>query len=225
MKILIVEDTKTLARTLADMVYSVDILSDIAYTGNDALKLLKDNKYDAIILDIILPDINGFEVLQIIRYENNYTPVLILSARNKVHDRVKGLKGGANYYLTKPFEAEELLACLEMILRQQNTDAIKPLGFSDIELNLSSSELLCGESRIALNPKELKLLKIFIQNPKQIIPKDTLISKVWGYDSDATDNNLEAYISFIRKKLALLSSKTTISIKRKAGYYLEEKDD
>ena len=225
MKVLIVEDTKTLAKTLADMVYSVNILSDIAYTGESALKYLESHQYDAIILDLILPDISGFDVLQAIRSENNRTPVLILSARNKVQDRVKGLKGGANYYLTKPFEAEEFLACLEMILRLQNPNIQTCLHFSDIELDLNSSELICRKSRIALNPKELKLLKIFIQNPKQIIPKNTLISKVWGYDSDATDNNLEAYISFIRKKLALLSSKVTIAIRRKAGYYLEEKND
>ena len=176
-------------------------------------------------MDLILPDISGFDVLQIIRSENNSTPVLILSARNKVQDRVKGLNIGANYYLTKPFEVEEFLACLEMILRLENPNAQSILRFSDIELNINSSELICNKSSIALNPKELKLLKILIQNPRQIIPKNTLISKVWGYDSDATDNNLEAYISFIRKKLSLLSSKVTISIRRKAGYYLEEKND
>lgn len=225
MKVLIVEDTKTLAKTLADIIYSVNVLSDIAYTGEDALKYLDSDHYDAIILDIILPDISGFDVLQFIRSENDRTPVLILSARNKVQDRVKGLKGGANYYLTKPFEVDEFLACLEMILRLENPGAKASLRFSDIELNLNSSELICNESSIALNPKELKLLKIFIQNPRQIISKSTLISKVWGYDSDATDNNLEAYISFIRKKLSLLSSKVTISIRRKAGYYLEEKND
>mgnify|MGYP005773674869 CR=1 FL=1 len=225
MKVLIVEDTKTLAKTLADMVYSINISSDIAYTGEDAFKYLDSNQYDAIILDLILPDISGFDVLQIIRSENNSTPVLILSARNKVQDRVKGLNIGANYYLTKPFEVEEFLACLEMILRLENPNAQSILRFSDIELNINSSELICNKSSIALNPKELKLLKILIQNPRQIIPKNTLISKVWGYDSDATDNNLEAYISFIRKKLSLLSSKVTISIRRKAGYYLEEKND
>ncbi len=225
MKVLVVEDTKTLAKTLADMVYSINISSDIAYTGEDAFKYLDSNQYDAIILDLILPDISGFDVLQIIRSENNSTPVLILSARNKVQDRVKGLNSGANYYLTKPFEVEEFLACLEMILRLENPNAQSILRFSDIELNINSSELICNNSSIALNPKELKLLKILIQNPRQIIPKNTLISKVWGYDSDATDNNLEAYISFIRKKLSLLSSKVTISIRRKAGYYLEEKND
>lgn len=207
------------------MVYSINISSDIAYTGEDAFKYLDSNQYDAIILDLILPDISGFDVLQIIRSENNSTPVLILSARNKVQDRVKGLNIGANYYLTKPFEVEEFLACLEMILRLENPNAQSILRFSDIELNINSSELICNKSSIALNPKELKLLKILIQNPRQIIPKNTLISKVWGYDSDATDNNLEAYISFIRKKLSLLSSKVTISIRRKAGYYLEEKND
>lgn len=225
MKVLVVEDTKTLAKTLADMVYSINISSDIAYTGEDAFKYLDSNQYDAIILDLILPDISGFDVLQIIRSENNSTPVLILSARNKVQDRVKGLNSGANYYLTKPFEVEEFLACLEMILRLENPNAQSILRFSDIELDINSSELICNNSSIALNPKELKLLKILIQNPRQIIPKNTLISKVWGYDSDATDNNLEAYISFIRKKLSLLSSKVTISIRRKAGYYLEEKND
>lgn len=225
MNILIIEDTKSLAKTLADIISSMGFVPEIAYDGTVGLECIHHKIYDAIILDIILPSLNGFELLQIIRDEGIRTPVLILTAKNDVKDRVKGLNSGADYYLTKPFEIDEFIACLRVILRKQNTYPSDVLSFGDIKLNIRTYELICGENSIRLNSKELRLLQLFMSNPNQILSKELLINKVWGYDSDATDNNVEAYISFLRRKLSLLGSNVSIAIKRKIGYYIEEKND
>jgi DNA-binding response OmpR family regulator len=225
MNVLIIEDTKALAKTLADIVSNIGLDPEIVHDGLSGLEMLHKKIYDAVILDIMLPNINGFDLLHTIRDEGIDTPVLILTARNDVKDRVKGLDCGADYYLTKPFEIDEFIACLRAILRRQNNVPSEVLSYGDIELNTKNFELRCGENSIRLNTKEFHLLELFMSNPHQILSKELLINKVWGYDSEATDNNVEAYISFLRRKLSLLGSKVTISIKRKTGYYLEEQSN
>lgn len=222
MNILIIEDTKSLAKTLADIISNIGLLPQIAHDGVSGLEYIHKKIYDAIILDIMLPGMNGFDLLQTIRSEGIRTPVLILTAKNDVKDRVKGLDSGADYYLTKPFEIDEFIACLRAILRRQNTPPAEILSFGDIELNITNYKLSSNGNSIRLNSKELQLLRLFMANPNQILSKELLINKVWGYDSEATDNNVEAYISFLRRKLSLLSSNVTISTKRKTGYYIEE---
>lgn len=223
MNVLIIEDTKSLAKTLADVTTNIGLLPEIAHDGLAGLECIHSKIYDAIILDIMLPNMNGFELLQTIRDEGIRTPVLILTARNDVKDRVKGLDSGADYYLTKPFEVDEFVACLRAILRRQNTAPSGTLFFGDIKLNVINYELTCNGNSIRLNSKELQLLRLFMSNPNQILSKELLINKVWGYDSEATDNNVEAYISFLRRKLSLLASNVSISTKRKTGYYIEER--
>lgn len=222
MNILIIEDTKSLAKTLADIISNIGLLTQIAHDGVSGLEYIHKKIYDAIILDIMLPGMNGFDLLQTIRSEGIRTPVLILTAKSDVKDRVKGLDSGADYYLTKPFEIDEFIACLRAILRRQNTPPAEILSFGDIDLNITNYKLSSNGNSIRLNSKELQLLRLFMANPNQILSKELLINKVWGYDSEATDNNVEAYISFLRRKLSLLSSNVTISTKRKTGYYIEE---
>lgn len=224
MNVLIIEDTKSLAKTLADIISNIGFFPEIAHDGLTGLEYIHKKIYDAIILDIMLPNMNGFDLLQTIRDEDIRTPVLILTAKTDVKDRVKGLDSGADYYLTKPFEIDEFIACLRAILRRQNsTTAETILSFGDIELNITNYNLTCKGNSIRLNSKELQLLQLFMSNPNQILSKELLINKVWGYDSEATDNNVEAYISFLRRKLSLLASNVSISTKRKTGYYIEER--
>lgn len=225
MNILIIEDTKSLAQTLADLIQKSNYSTDIAFDGESGLEYARSNLYDAIVLDVMLPDINGFKVLSIIRKEKIKTPVLILTARSDLKDRIYGLDMGADYYLTKPFEREEFLACLRAVIRRQSPIIIDDLQFGDIILSTSLHELRCNSKSIKLNSKEYELLRLLIINQNQILSKDIIINKIWGYNSEATYNNLEAYISFLRRKLNLLSSKVTICIVRKAGYYLEVKHD
>lgn len=223
MKVLIIEDTKTLAQTLADLVEEAGNTADIALDGNSGLEYARSNLYDAIVLDVMLPGMNGFEILNCIRSEKIKTPVMMLTARSDLKDRIYGLDSGADYYLTKPFETEEFSACLRAIMRRQSPIITEDLLFDDITLSTSLHELKCGTKSIKLNSKEYELLRLLILNRNNILSKDTIINKVWGYDSDATYNNLEAYVSFLRRKLHLLSSRVTICIARKVGYYLESK--
>lgn len=222
MNVLIIEDTKSLAKTLADITSNIGLFPKIAHDGESGLQYIHQKIYDAIILDIMLPNMNGFDLLQTIRNEGISTPVLILTARSDVKDRVKGLDSGADYYLTKPFEIDEFIACLRAILRRQNAAPAETLSLGDITLNITSYTLSCNGNSIRLNSKELQLLQLFMNNPNQILSKELLINKVWGYDSEATDNNVEAYISFLRRKLSLLASNVSISTKRKTGYYIED---
>jgi DNA-binding response OmpR family regulator len=222
MNVLIIEDTRNLAKTLADIISNIGLCPEIVHDGLAGLELLHKKIYDAIILDIMLPNLDGFELLHTIRDEGIRTPVLILTARSDVKDRVKGLDFGADYYLTKPFEIDEFIACLRAILRRQSHAPAEVLSYGDIELNTKNFELRCNGNAIHLNTKEFRLLELFLSNPHQILSKELLINKVWGYDSEATDNNVEAYISFLRRKLSLLSSAVTISTRRKTGYYIEE---
>lgn len=166
---------------------------------------------------------NGFEILKSIRNEKITTPVMMLTARGDLKDRIYGLDSGADYYLTKPFETEEFSACLRAIMRRQSPIIDEDMSFDDITLSTSLHELKCGDKCIKLNSKEYELLRLLMLNRNNILSKDIIINKVWGYDSDATYNNLEAYISFLRRKLHLLSSNVTICIARKVGYYLKSR--
>ncbi len=221
MRLLIVEDNERLAYTLEDLLCGENYSCDVVFDGNDGYDYAISYTYDAILLDVMLPGMNGFEVLKKLRAAGRSIPVLLLTAKSELEDRILGLDSGADYYLTKPFSNDELLACLRALLRRQPQYISTTLKYSDLQLVTDLRELHCGKNSLTLNPKETELLKLLMLNTNSLLSKELLIDKVWGYDSDATSNNVEAYISFLRRKLALLQSKTQIISVRKTGYRLE----
>ncbi len=220
MRVLVVEDEKRLAETIADIIEEAGDTVDVQNNGEDGYYDASSGIYDAIVLDVMLPGMNGFDILKKLREENISTPVLMLTARTELGDRVQGLNLGADYYLTKPFENAELVATLHAIMRRKADFVPENVTFGDLTLSPSSCELTCGEKSIKLNAKEFELMRYLMINGKNILSKETLINKIWGYDSDAGDNNVEAYISFLRRKLSALKSSVSISVVRKVGYHL-----
>ncbi len=222
MKVLIVEDEVHLAEALAQIMRQEKYMTDVVHTGDDGLAYAQSGQYDVVVLDVMLPVLSGFEVAKRLREEKNPTPVLMLTARDEVADKVQGLDFGADDYMTKPFAPEELLARLRALARRPGEMVHEELGFSDLQLSLSSGTLSCGAKSIHLGFKEFEILKILMLAGQAITSKETLIVKVWGAESDAEDNNVEAYISFLRKKLSHLGSGVNIASLRRMGYRLEE---
>lgn len=222
MRILIIEDEVRLAGTLADMAGEDGYIADVAHDGEAGLDSALCGIYDAIVLDVMLPKLDGFEVLKRMRRDGIQTPVLMLTAKSDLIDRVHGLDLGADYYLTKPFENAEFLACLRAVIRRQGEITPERLSFGDLVLVPSMSALRCRERTLTLSARELEIMRLLIVNQNNILAKETLLIKVWGYDTEAGDNNVEAYISFLRKKLSLLRSTVTLSVVRRLGYRLEE---
>ena len=222
MRILIVEDEKRLADTLRDLLSERSYIADAVYDGVSGLDEAMSGIYDAVVLDVMLPKMNGFEVVRRLREAGCAVPVMMLTARSEVGDRVRGLDAGADYYLTKPFDNAEFLACIRSLLRRQSEIVSERLTFGDLTLDLSTCTLECGDKSIRLSSKELEIMQILFQNGGRIVSKETLLLKAWGYDSGAEDNHVEVYISFLRKKLALLCSDVSIATVRRLGYHLEE---
>ena len=220
MRVLVVEDEKRLSETIADIIEDAGDIVDVDNNGEDGYYDAVSGIYDAIVLDVMLPGMNGFDILRKIREEKITTPVLMLTARTGLEDRVNGLNMGADYYLTKPFENDELVAALHAIMRRKTEIIPDVLSFGDLTLDPSSCELKCKEHSVRLNAKELDLMRYLMINGDNIISKETIINKIWGYDSDAGDNNVEAYISFLRRKISRLKSGVSIEVVRKMGYHL-----
>ncbi len=225
MRILLVEDEKGFAEALCTSLKSENYIVDWAADGEEGLDLALSDVYDAIILDIMLPIMNGLEILKEIRKQDIHTPVLMLTAKSELNDKITGLDMGADDYLTKPFHREELFARLRALTRRQTSDANSPteIAFGDIYMLQGGNELYCrttGNS-MALNGKEYQLMEYLLRNGGQIISREQIIEKVWGYDTDAEYNNVEVYISFLRKKLGFLKSETSIQTVRKLGYKLQ----
>ena len=225
MRALIVEDERHLAEALRQIMLEQKYKADIVYDGEDGFEYAMSNAYDAIILDIMLPGQNGFEVVRKLRAEKNNVPILLLTAKDEISDKVKGLDCGADDYMTKPFSPEELLARIRAMMRRQGDVVFDEIKFANLSLNISMRTLNCGEKSMHLAYKEFEILRLLINKPKVIVPKEDIIIKVWGADAEADDNNVEAYISFLRKKLNFLGSEAKIKTIRKVGYRLEEKDD
>ena len=221
MRALIVEDDRALARTMGEMLKSANFESDISYDGESGLDNGLSDTYDLIVLDIMLPKKDGFAVAKELRRARIDTPILMLTARTETGDKVRGLDSGADYYLTKPFEMSELLACVRALTRRQGEVVMDELTFGDLTLNLSTCDLCYGDKKVRLGKKEFSIMRIFMTNGAAIVSKETLINKVWGFESDAEDNNVEVYISFLRKKLAFLKAPVQIATLRKFGYRLE----
>jgi DNA-binding response OmpR family regulator len=222
MRILIVEDEIALADALAQIFYKNKYLADTAYDGESGLDNALTDIYDVIILDIMLPKMNGLDVLKNLRMNKISTPVLLLTAKDEVSDKVKGLDMGADDYLTKPFATEELLARVRSMYRRKEKIIVEnALSHNDVSLNLSTYELECNGMSVKLGLKEYSIMEFFLKNHGMVISKENLIEKIWGYESDAEYNNVEVYISFLRKKLAHIKSSVSIKTVRGVGYRLE----
>lgn len=221
MNILIVEDETALAEAVEHILRKAGHSADRVADGQSALDYIRVGGYDLILLDIMLPRLDGISVLRQLRSEGVQTPVLMLTARTTVPDKVAGLNAGADDYLTKPFDPEELLARVGAMTRRRGEVVLNEISFQDLTLDLNTVTLRCGSRDVQLGPKEFALMRLMLSEPKMIYSKDLLISWAWGLDSEATDNNVEAYISFLRKKLRYLGSGVTIKNLQKIGYRLE----
>ncbi|MBE6842101.1 MAG: response regulator transcription factor [Ruminococcus sp.] len=221
MRILIIEDEIALADALEQILQKNKYLTDACYDGVSGLDCALSGIYDVIILDIMLPKMNGFDVLRSLRINKISTPVLLLTAKDEIADKVNGLDIGADDYMTKPFNTEELLARIRSLARRNNnTFCENMINFDDISLNLSTYELSCGGNSLKLGLKEFCIMELFCKNGNAIISKEQLIEKIWGYDSKAEYNNVEVYISFLRKKLSHINSAVNIKTVRGVGYCL-----
>ena len=223
MRILIVEDERRLAATLADIITQNKDIADICHDGRSGFDNALTGIYDAVILDVMLPNMNGFDVVRAMRKEGNTTPVMMLTAKTELDDRISGLDSGADYYLTKPFDTQELLACLRAITRRSGDIKAESLEYKyeDIRVDLAVSELICGSRNVRLGAKELELIRLLIANKGILLSKETIYLKIWGYESEADDSIVEVYISFLRRKIEHVGSKVKINVVRRVGYKLE----
>ncbi len=224
MKILIVEDEKLLADSIGELLKSKGFEVEIAYDGETGVQYAELGVYDLLILDVMMPKLNGFQVAQRVRARHLGTPILMLTARSGLEDRIAGLDSGADYYLTKPFDTRELLACVNALLRRQGAQ-VDEITFGNTSLDLSSATLICGGSSVRLSAKEFDIMRFLLQAGERNLSKEMILARVWGYDSDAVENYVEVYIGFLRKKLASIGSDIRIEAIRRLGYHLEVKRD
>lgn len=221
MNILIVEDEEALAGALEHILQKAGHTTDWVADGQTALDYIRGFFYDLVLLDIMLPRLDGISVLRQVRTEGVQTPVLMLTARTTVPDKVKGLNAGADDYLTKPFDPEELLARVGAMTRRKGAMVLNEVSYEDLTLDFNTVTLHCGGQDVQLSPKEFQIARLMLTEPNMTFSKELLITRAWGMDSEATDNNVEAYISFLRKKLRYLGSRVTIRNLQKIGYRLE----
>lgn len=222
MRLLFAEDEKSLSRAITAILKNNHYEVDAVYDGEEALAYLECGTYDGAILDIMMPKKDGLSVLKEIRRQGINTPVLMLTAKAEIDDRVLGLDSGANDYLTKPFAAPELLARIRAMTRTQMTQNTSSLSFGNLSLNQTSFELSSPSGSYQLTNKEFQLLELLMANPGQVISSDCLFEKIWGYESDADPSVIWVYISYLRKKLTALNASVRIRAIRNAGYRLEE---
>jgi len=225
MKLLLAEDERSLSDALVTILKHNNYSVDAVYDGVSALDYLGVEKYDGVILDVMMPKLDGFSVLKELRSRGDKTPVLILTAKSLVDDKVQGLDLGADDYLTKPFSSKELLARIRSITRRGAIgEAANSLAFSDLILDTKSFVLSCGEEKVQLTSKEYMLMEIFMSAKGKKLSPEILMEKVWGYDSEAEINVVWTYISYLRKKLKMIGSAVAIKGIRNLGYYLEEEN-
>lgn len=224
MRILIVEDEKPLADAIAQLLRDQHYDVDAVYDGKSGLDFALIGDYALIILDVMLPLMNGFDVVKALRQQKQSTPVLMLTAREATCDKITGLDCGADDYMTKPFDYNELFARVRALTRRVGEVMLEELSFGDLTLNLDQAELSCANKTVHLSYKEFAIMKQLMQYPSMTVSKETLIVNVWGSSSDAVENNVEVYISFLRKKLRFLDSHVKITTLRRLGYRLEVAD-
>ena len=220
MKILIVEDEKLLADSLKMMLEKRGFTVEVAYDGEDGAEYALLGVYDLLILDVMMPKMDGYQLAREVRSKRCNTPILMLTARSTLEDRIQGLNAGADYYLTKPFDSRELLACINALLRRQGGQ-VDELVYGNTSLDLSTSTLICGQNSIRLSSREFDVMRFLLQSKQQNLSKEVLLARVWGYDSNAVENHVEVYIGFLRKKLLSIGSNIRIVSIRRLGYHLE----
>ncbi|MDR1101156.1 MAG: response regulator transcription factor [Clostridiales bacterium] len=223
MNILIIEDERELAEALATLMKQNKFACDTVFDGNDGVDYALTDIYDVIILDVMLPRKNGFEVLKELRVNKLETPILMLTAKADVDDKIMGLDCGADDYLTKPFNSSELLARIRALSRRKDEYTGIFLEFGDCKLNIATGELICGEKKISLGAKEFQIMELLMQNSSKITSKERFNEKIWGYDSEAEYNTIEVYISFLRKKIMAINAQIIIKTTRGMGYRLYDK--
>ncbi len=220
MKILIIEDEKLLAESLCDLLESKGFETEAVYDGKTGREYAELGIYDLLILDVMMPEMDGYEVARRIRAQRCAVPILMLTAKSGLEDRIEGLNAGADYYLTKPFDSRELLACVNALLRRQGAQ-VNEMKFGNTSLDLESGKLVCGSKSIRLSAREFDVMRFLMQTKEKNVSKETLLTKVWGYDSNAVENHVEVYVGFLRKKLLSIGSDIRIEAIRRLGYHLE----
>lgn len=221
MNVLVVEDERNLADAIVKILEDEGYNAEATYDGKAGLTCAKSGFYDAIILDVMLPGMSGYDVVNRMRHAGVSTPVLMLTARTSTEDKVRGLDSGADDYMTKPFEAPELLARLRALTRRRGDVLIDEIKFADIKLDLNTHDLSCAEKSVHLSGKEFEVLSILMGSSSRVVSKQDLLTRVWGTDGEASENSVEAYVSFIRKKLSHIGSKVQVTTLRMLGYRLE----
>lgn len=224
MKILIIEDEKLLADSIGEILRGKGFDVEIVYDEESGAQYAELGVYDLLILDVMMPKMDGYEVARQVRAKRLGTPVLMLTARSGLEDRIMGLNAGADYYLTKPFDTRELLACINALLRRQGAQ-VDEITFGNTSLDLDSAMLVCGSNSIRLSAKEFDIMRFLLQAGERNLSKEVILARVWVFDSDAVENNVEVYIGFLRKKLAGIGSNIRIEAIRRLGYHLEVRGD
>lgn len=223
MRVLLAEDEKALSKAIVKILEKNNFSADAVYDGEEAINYILSGNYDAVILDVMMPKADGITVLKKVRAEGNDVPVLMLTAKSEIEDRVLGLDSGANDYLPKPFDTRELLARLRALTRgKTETDA--KLRFGNVLLDRTTFILSTPTGKFKLTNKEYRLLEYFMLNPRTVLSTENVMEKVWGYESDAEISVVWAYISYVRKKLSALNADVSIKASRNAGYSLEKND-
>ena len=220
MKILVIEDEKLLAQSIRAVLEQKGFTVETVYDGETGAQHAQLGIYDLLILDVMMPGMDGFQVAQALRASRCDTPILMLTARSGIDDRIQGLNAGADYYLTKPFDTRELLACVGALLRRQGGQ-IDELTFGNTSLDLGSGQLLCGEKSVRLSAREFDVMRLLMQSGERILSKELILARVWGYESNAVENHVEVYVGFLRKKLRSIGSDIRIEAIRRLGYHLE----
>jgi DNA-binding response OmpR family regulator len=220
MKILIIEDEKLLADSLKTLLESKGFQVETVYDGETGQEYAELGLYDLLILDVMLPKIDGYKLAQNIRSKRFGTPILMLTAKSSLEDRIEGLNSGADYYLTKPFDTRELLACINALLRRQGNQ-VNELSYGNTSLDLDSSTLICKQKNVRLSSREFDVIRLLLQTTEHNLSKEAILAYVWGYDSNAVENHVEVYVGFLRKKLTSIGSNIRIVAIRRLGYHLE----
>ena len=220
MKILVIEDEKLLADSLRTLLAGKGFQVEVAYDGETGRDYAQLGIYDLLIMDVMMPGLNGYQLARQVRASRCATPILMLTARSSLEDRIEGLNAGADYYLTKPFDTRELLACINALLRRQGAQ-VDELAYGNTSLDLSTGMLICGEKSVRLSAREFDVMRFLLQSREKNLSKEVILSRVWGYDSNAVENHVEVYVGFLRKKLKSIGSNIRIEAIRRLGYHLE----
>ena len=220
MKILVIEDEKLLADSIDALLSKKGFEVEVAYDGETGAEYAELGIYDLLILDVMMPKLNGYEVAKKVRARKCGTPILMLTAKSGLEDRIAGLNAGADYYLAKPFDTRELLACINALLRRQGAQ-VNEVVYGNTSLDLSSGMLVCGTNSIRLSAREFDIMRFLLQSGSRNLSKEIILARVWGYDSDAVENHVEVYVGFLRKKLSSIGSNIRIEAISRMGYHLE----